>query len=143
MATTTGAVPLARTEPPQAKATGSPGRARRRLLSVVDQVAAYAWGRRPLPVPPPSPDAAPAGERRLTQLERIAGPVGPVAPAAPLRPAPVDKHSTLAHYQAMAEQLAYERRLAAVNARRPTTLVGREVWFTHPGRRAQGARPHG
>lgn len=56
------------------------------------------------------------------------------APApAPSRPAPADKPTTLAHYQAMADQVAHERRLSELDARLVVGVahddgVGRDAW---------------
>jgi hypothetical protein len=95
----------------------------RRLLSVAgqlgDQLGALVWGdaRLPLPSAPSattgstSPAAfASVDERRRAQVARIAGPVPAGAHPAPVSPARNDKSSAIAHYRAMAEQVARERR---------------------------------
>ena len=92
----------------------------RRLRSVVGQVSAFVWGEeRPvlpgpvaLRVTPARPGAA--TEQRHVEIARITGPV-----AADVHPAPTpsaDKRSAIAHYRAMAEQVARERRGASTAA---------------------------
>lgn len=147
MATTSGDAALVPIEPPVSRAS-PPSPARRRLRSVVDVVGAYVAGRPATPTVPPVQRAASChDERRLSQLERIAGPLGPGSYPAPVRPRPIDKPSALAHYQAMASQVAYERQVAELDERLEATRPGghgrRDVWFAHPARRTGGDRRHG
>jgi hypothetical protein len=99
MATTSDAAASARTpRPPDLR-----GRARARLQSVVRSVEAYVAGREPAVVVPAWPPQ-PAGAPRGTLGGRVAAPWP--------RPRPVDKPYAVAHYQAMARQLAHERRMS-------------------------------
>ena len=97
--------------------------ARHRLLSAVGQLGgqlgALVWGDARLSLPSTSCVTArvpvPAAscsedERRRAQVARIAGPVPAGAHPAPVSPARNDKSSAIAHYRAMAEQVARERR---------------------------------
>lgn len=63
-----------------------------------------------------------AGRRRRTVTVPPAGHLTGDVPSgsylAPVRPGRVDKPATLAHYQAMADQVATERRLAELDRRR-------------------------
>jgi hypothetical protein len=147
MATTSGAIAPARTVSSQAQPTSPSGRARSRLLSVVDVVGAYVWGQG-LPAVPPSPTTASrSAEHELTQLERIAGPVASGVHPAPVRPGPVDKPSAVAHYQAMAAQVAYERRLADADGRMQASLdrtgEPRELWLVHAAGAPEGVSCYG
>lgn len=100
MATTTRGVRA------QTSASRSTLRARpwrwRRLRSVVSEVEAHVVGRG-RPLTPVAPGAPPDVGRPLQ--------TGP-APGALVRPVPLDKPAVLAHYQALADQVAYERRLS-------------------------------
>ena len=99
--------------------------ARGRLLSAVGQLGgqlgALVWGNTQLSLPsatsatagPPVPaPSCSADERRRAQIARIAGPVPPGVHPAPVSPGPNDKSSVVAHYRAMAEQVARERRVS-------------------------------
>jgi hypothetical protein len=96
-------------------------------------------------LPPANVDSQLDEERRQTQIQRIAGPLGPLANPATVRPGPVDKPSAVAHYRAMADQVAHERQLADLHRRHAAIIragTPREVWFMHPASRTTGAR-HG
>lgn len=132
MATTTGAAGARRarlTPPfPGVNAAGM-APARGRLLSLVDMVGAYVWGRHPVVRPLSRSEPSPMGGSDLDRSEYVPYP----APApAPARPAPADKPTTLAHYQAMADQVAHERRLSELDARLVVGVahdgVGRDAW---------------
>ena len=98
--------------------TGSSGGARRRLLSAVSVVGAYLAGRRrSVTLPPPPPGTLFDVNGRVNPLERSAGPLGPGPNPAPVPPRPVDKPLAVAHYQAMASQVAYERKMADLDVR--------------------------
>ena len=91
-------------------AAGSWVAGRERLLSVVEALGAYVWGRRPA-VPPVARTEAPPVDESV-RFGRVAYPdLGPV------RPCPADKPTTVAHYQAMADQVANERRLSQLDGR--------------------------
>ena len=113
MSTTSGASALAGRWPSATRAMRSWGPASERLRFVVGQLNAFVWGE----APPALPRSATAGgplaahDRRAAEIARIAGPV-----AAGAHPAPVpsiDRRSAVAHYGALAEQVARERRSTA------------------------------
>jgi hypothetical protein len=145
MATTSAALSLIETlDAP----TSAPHRARRRLLSMADALGSYVTGRLQPPVLPPAPPGCdPEHAPQVSQLDRIAGPIGPGAYPAPVPPRPADKPSTVAHYQAMASQVAHERQVAALGRRLEATRPGgdlpREVWFVHPVRHGAGDLRYG
>ena len=99
--------------------------ARHRLLSAVGQLGgqlgALVWGDARLSLPSTSCVTArvpvPAAscsedERRHAQIARIAGPVPPGVHPAPVSPGPNDKSSIVAHYRALADQVARERQVS-------------------------------
>jgi hypothetical protein len=115
MATTSGAAAPAHTAPPASTAT--PRRARERLLSVVRSVEAYVAGRDHIAPPAPAPPPAPATAR----VDGLDGEAVTLRSSAELararpRPRPLDKPFTVAHYQAMARQVAYERQRSELGA---------------------------
>lgn len=130
MATTSGAAPLA-PEAISALPSLSAVRARGRIATMVHAVGALVGRRRVASAPPLLVDAG---------AVRGTGPSGLVPPA------PRDKPFTVAHYQAMASQVAYERQIAAlaghVEAPERSELPG-EVLFTARGPGAPGGRRHG
>jgi hypothetical protein len=121
---------------------------RRRLRHAFDATVAFATGHR-LPPATPSLTDLPVrpGERSLTELERLRGPLSPGSIPAPVRPGPVDRPQALAHYRAMADQLARERQLTEVDLRdtaRPRAGVLHENWFPHLAAQSRdGVRAHG
>jgi hypothetical protein len=109
MTTTSGASALALTRSAHAMDAPRPWRpARRRLLSVVGQLNAFVWG-------DARPSVPASDDRRPAEIERITGPVATDAHTVPLPPVPVDKRSAVAHYRAMAEQVAHEQRVTGVS----------------------------
>ena len=114
MATTSGASTLAAAGPPDAVVGPRPwSPARRRLHSVVGHLNAFVWGEAQ-PALPMSATAvgspglpAPDGRRRAV-FARIAGPVAVGIHPAPTPP--IDRRAAVAHYRALAEQVARERR---------------------------------
>lgn len=80
---------------------------RERLLSVVEVVGAYIWGR------DPAVRRCAGGERPPFDADESAQPRQVAYPdPGPVRPCPADKPTTVAHYQALADQVANERRLS-------------------------------
>ncbi|HEX5947365.1 MAG TPA: hypothetical protein VFY82_13855 [Acidimicrobiales bacterium] len=83
---------------------------------MVGQVNAFVWGEaQPTPPRPATAAGAPgapglpaADGRRRAEIARIAGPVAIGIHPAPTPP--MDRRATLAHYRALAEQVARERR---------------------------------
>lgn len=79
------------------------------------RVGAYVWGEdasRRLP------SAAPSGRPpsiETSEIDRLVGPVDHEDFAAPGRPRVVDKPAAVAHYRAMAEQVAHERQAITAN----------------------------
>ena len=116
MATTSGVAAPAHTASPASPST-APRRARQRLLSVVRSVEAYVAGRDHIAPPaPPRPPVAATG--RVDGLDGEAVTLrssAELARARP-RPRPFDKPFTVAHYQAMARQVAYERQRSELGA---------------------------
>ena len=109
-----GASTLAGARPPHAAGAARPGRpAGDRLRSVVGQLNAFVWGESQPALPASStsagfPTTPPSDARRRAEIARIAG---PVAAGAHPAPAPsVDRSAAVAHYGALAEQIARERR---------------------------------
>jgi hypothetical protein len=80
---------------------------RERLLSVVEVVGAYVWGRHPAVRPLARTEAPPVDADESARLGHVAYP-----DPGPVRPRPADKPTTVAHYQALADQVANERRLS-------------------------------
>jgi hypothetical protein len=116
MATISGAAAPARTVPPASSPT-APRRARERLLSVVRSVEAYVAGRDHIAPPAPAPPPAPATDR----VDGLDGEAVTLRSSAELararpRPRPLDKPFTVAHYQAMARQVADERQRSELGA---------------------------
>ncbi len=135
MVTTSGAAFAVRAET-QVNAPQLRRHARLGVLSVVRFVESYVGSR------------VGRGRRNMTgpAVGHLTGPVPSGTYGAPVRPGPVDKPATLAHYQAMADQVATERRLAELDKRREAISSGavpRDVWFVHPARRREGERRHG
>jgi hypothetical protein len=125
MATTSGAAAPARTAPPANSATAPRG-ARERLLSVVRSVEAYVAGRDHIAPPAPAPPPVPATGR----VDGLDGEAVTLRSSAELararpRPRPLDKPFTVAHYQAMARQVAYERQRSELGpgTTRPLTFL--------------------
>lgn len=121
---------------------------RKRLRHAFEAAVAYATGHRLPPATPSLPDrpVGPAGGSS-TELERLRGPLSPGSIPAPVRLGPVDRPQALAHYRAMADQLARERRLAGVDVRdpaRPRAGVLNENWLPHlAAQSSDGVRAHG
>jgi hypothetical protein len=76
---------------------------------VVGQLTAFVWGEQ-RPAPSASVDA-----RRHVEIAGISGPVAAGAHPAPTPP--VDKRSAVAHYRALADQVAREQRRTGVAGR--------------------------
>jgi hypothetical protein len=116
MATTSDAAAPARRVPPASPSTTRLG-ARQRLLSVVRSVEAYVAGRDHIaPATPPRPPTVATG--RVDGLDGDAVTLrssAELARARP-RPRPLDKPFTVAHYQAMARQVADERQRSELGA---------------------------
>lgn len=116
MATTSDAAAPARRVPSAGPSTTRRG-ARQRLLSVVRTVEAYVAGRDHItPAAPPRPPSA--GSGRVDGLDGDAVTLRSSAELARARgrPRPPDKPFTVAHYQAMARQVADERQRSALGA---------------------------
>lgn len=122
MATTSGASALAARRPHADMASRSRWPTGHLLLTVVGQLSAFVWGE---PRPARSGSAAAFSSAPLTSLDsrrraEIAAITGPVAvDAHPAPTPPGDKRTAVAHYRALAEQVAYERRCAGAPGRQP------------------------
>ena len=95
-----------------AAVAGSWASGRERLLSVVEVVGAYVWGRHPA-VPPVARTEAPPVDVDVHESVRLGHVAYPVL--GPVRPCPADKPTTVAHYRAMADQVANERRASRLD----------------------------
>jgi hypothetical protein len=97
---------------------GSPRRTRERLIAVVRSVEAYVAGRDCIPAAPPSAPPSPPVLHGVAGASEpsIVLPPGPDPAGDPPRPRPLDKPFTVAHYQAMARQVAYERQVSQFDA---------------------------
>jgi hypothetical protein len=127
---TSGASALTATRPLPAMDVSRPWPARRRMLSMVGQLGgrlgALMWGDARLSLPsapgahvPTRSAFGSVDERRRARIATIAGPVPAGAHPARVSPGQNDKSSVAAHYQAMAEQVARERRVSGGAARIP------------------------
>jgi len=85
---------------------------------VVGHLTAFVWGEQQ-PAPP-----APVDARRYVELAGMSGPVAVGAHPAPTPP--VDKRSAVAHYRALADQVAREQRRTGV-ADRPGQRMARHA----------------
>lgn len=118
MATTSGAPALAGT---RLRCVAGTSRSRRaagdRLRSVVGQLTSFVWGEQ-LPALPGSGASTWSAPSTFADADReLAGLTGPVAPGAHPAPTPPgDKRSAVAHYRALAEQVARERRSGTAHA---------------------------
>lgn len=121
--TISGSVARSTPTQPLAASSGPTGRARRRLWSVVDTVGAYVGRRRSPTVPVARLGQSVVVERCPTPLD-AAGPVDSGPHPLSVRPCPVDKPAALAHYEAMAAQVAHERRLAELTGPREGVHLG-------------------
>ena len=81
-------------------------------------VEAYVAGRDCIPAAPPSAPPSPPVLHRATDEGEpsVVLPPGPDPAGDPPRPRPLDKPFTVAHYQAMARQVAYERQVSQFDA---------------------------
>lgn len=147
MTTTGGAADAAHREGPRDGRSLHPRVWRQRLRHAFEATVAYATGHRLPPATPSLPDPVEPAERRSTELERLRRPLPPGSIPAPVRPGPVDRPQTLAHYRAMVDQLARERRLTEVDLRDPAREragVLHENWFPHLAAQSRdGVRAHG
>lgn len=104
---------------------------------MMGRVGAYVWGEdasRRLP------GAAASGRRRsvtTSTIDRLAGPLDHEDYAGPGRGRVVDKPAAVAHYRAMAEQVAHERQASIANrtAGYDIVLVERPAASPRGGRR--------
>ena len=89
----------------------------RRFRSIAEQLQAVMWGDGRLRLPAPvasGPEPVSSADGRRAETVRLAGPVAGDSHHALVPPAArVDKHTAAAHYRAMAEQVARERRVTA------------------------------
>ena len=89
----------------------------RRFRSIAGQLGAVMWGDGVLRLPAPvasGPEPVSSADGRRAETVRLAGPVAGDSHHALVPPtARVDKHTAAAHYRAMAEQVARERRVTA------------------------------
>lgn len=136
MATTTGAADRKYEVHRHHRSPGSrrPSRreaGRQRLLTAVQDLRSMVWGQDGLS--PVVRGRHPGGQDTVAG-EQVGGiESSPV----PVRPRPADKPTTVAHYQAMAEQVALERRRADLDSRlavRDSHVdVSRRLWLATSG----------